>query len=126
MLFSDQTFFVFFAAYLTLHSAADDFHASIPLAAVRDRAMLIYELDGAPLPTKAGGPLRFLIPDDKVRRPAAGDSVISARDFIKSACTARSAPLVSMFSPACRIRSLQPRLVRVPPCRSHRRHRCCH
>jgi hypothetical protein len=51
------------AAYLTLHSAADDFHASIPLAAVRDRAMLIYELDGAPLPTKAGGPLRFLIPD---------------------------------------------------------------
>ena len=34
------------AAFLTLHSAADDFHASIPLAAVRDRAVLIYALDG--------------------------------------------------------------------------------
>jgi DMSO/TMAO reductase YedYZ molybdopterin-dependent catalytic subunit len=51
------------AAYLTLHSAADDFHASIPLAAVRDLAVLIYRLDGAPLPAKAGGPVRFLIPD---------------------------------------------------------------
>jgi DMSO/TMAO reductase YedYZ molybdopterin-dependent catalytic subunit len=51
------------AIYLTLHSAADDFHASIPLAAVRDRAVLIYALDGAPLPAKAGGPLRFFIPD---------------------------------------------------------------
>ena len=51
------------AAYLTLHSAADDFHASIPLAAVRDSALLIYQLDGAPLPAKAGGPVRFLIPD---------------------------------------------------------------
>ena len=50
-------------AYLTLHSAADDFHASIPLAAVRDRRCLIYRLDGAPLPAKAGGPVRFLIPD---------------------------------------------------------------
>jgi DMSO/TMAO reductase YedYZ molybdopterin-dependent catalytic subunit len=51
------------AQYLTLHSAADDFHASIPLAAVRERAIVIYALDGAPLPAKAGGPLRFLIPD---------------------------------------------------------------
>ena len=51
------------AKYLTLHSAADNFHASIPLAAVRDRAVLIYALDAAPLPAKAGGPLRFLIPD---------------------------------------------------------------
>ena len=51
------------AAFLTLHSSADDFHASIPLAAVRDRAVLIYALDGAPLPAKAGGPLRFFIPD---------------------------------------------------------------
>ncbi len=51
------------AKYLTLHATADDFHASIPLEAVRDRAVLIYELDGAPLPAKAGGPLRFLVPD---------------------------------------------------------------
>ncbi len=51
------------AVYITLHSTADDFHASIPLSAVRDRAVLIYALDGAPLPEKAGGPLRFFIPD---------------------------------------------------------------
>jgi DMSO/TMAO reductase YedYZ molybdopterin-dependent catalytic subunit len=51
------------ANYLGLHSAADDFHASIPLAAVADRALVIYRLDGQPLPAKAGGPVRFFIPD---------------------------------------------------------------
>ncbi len=51
------------ARYLTLHASADDFHASIPLEAVRERAMLIYRLDGAPLPSSAGGPVRFYIPD---------------------------------------------------------------
>jgi DMSO/TMAO reductase YedYZ molybdopterin-dependent catalytic subunit len=49
--------------YVTLHAAADDFHASIPLEAVRDTAVLIYQLDGAPLPASAGGPLRFFIPN---------------------------------------------------------------
>jgi DMSO/TMAO reductase YedYZ molybdopterin-dependent catalytic subunit len=49
--------------YLTLHSSSDDFHASIPLEAVRDRAILIYRLDGRPLPESAGGPVRFFIPD---------------------------------------------------------------
>lgn len=51
------------AAWLTLNSSRDDFHASIPLAAVRDRAMLIYRLSGEPLPAAKGGPIRFLIPD---------------------------------------------------------------
>ena len=51
------------AKYLGLHSSTDDFHASIPLAAVVDRALVIYRLDGQPLPTKAGGPVRFFIPD---------------------------------------------------------------
>ena len=51
------------AQYLTLHSASDDFHASVPLAAVRERGLLIYALDDGPLPAKAGGPVRFLIPD---------------------------------------------------------------
>jgi DMSO/TMAO reductase YedYZ molybdopterin-dependent catalytic subunit len=51
------------AKYLGLHSATDDFHASIPLAAVAERALVIYRLDGQPLPTKAGGPVRFFIPD---------------------------------------------------------------
>lgn len=51
------------ARYLTLHASADDFHASIPLDAVCDRAVLIYRLNGQPLPAKSGGPVRFFIPD---------------------------------------------------------------
>jgi len=49
--------------WLTLHASHDDFHASVPLAAVRDRGLLIYRLAGAPLPARAGGPIRFLIPE---------------------------------------------------------------
>jgi DMSO/TMAO reductase YedYZ molybdopterin-dependent catalytic subunit len=51
------------AKYLGLHSSTDDFHASIPLDAVADRALIIYRLDDQPLPVKAGGPVRFFIPD---------------------------------------------------------------
>ena len=51
------------AKYLGLHAAADNFHASIPLAAVRDKAIVIYGLFGQPLPAKSGGPVRFFIPD---------------------------------------------------------------
>lgn len=51
------------AKYLTLHASRDDFHASIPLDAVRDKAILIYRLGGKPLPESAGGPVRFYIPD---------------------------------------------------------------
>ena len=51
------------ARYLGLHSSLDDFHASIPLEPVRDRALVIYQVDGKPLATSQGGPLRFYIPD---------------------------------------------------------------
>lgn len=51
------------ARFLNLHSSRDDFHASIPLDAVRGRAILIYRLNGGPLGEKMGGPLRFYIPD---------------------------------------------------------------
>ena len=51
------------AKWLGLHAARDDFHASIPLAAVADKALVIYRRDGQPLPEKAGGPVRFFIPD---------------------------------------------------------------
>jgi DMSO/TMAO reductase YedYZ molybdopterin-dependent catalytic subunit len=51
------------AEWLNLHASRDDFHAGIPLADVRDRAIVIYRLAGAPLPEKAGGPFRFFIPD---------------------------------------------------------------
>ena len=51
------------ARYLGLHAAADNFHASIPLDGVRDKAFLIYEQAGQPLSPKAGGPCRFFVPD---------------------------------------------------------------
>src|SRR5687768_13022740 len=51
------------AKYLGLHAAADNFHASIPLEAVREKAIVIYGLFGQPLPAKSGGPVRFFIPD---------------------------------------------------------------
>lgn len=51
------------ATWLTLHASRDDFHASIPIDAVRDRAIVIYRLRGEPLPVSAGGPYRFFVPD---------------------------------------------------------------
>jgi len=54
--------------YLGLHSSTDDFHASIPLAPIVDRAFLIYRVSGAPLDAKAGGPFRFYIPNHKACR----------------------------------------------------------
>lgn len=51
------------ARYLNLHSAADNFHASIPLTAVAGKAIVIYRLNDQPLSPKAGGPIRFFIPN---------------------------------------------------------------
>jgi DMSO/TMAO reductase YedYZ molybdopterin-dependent catalytic subunit len=51
--------------YLGLHSSSDDFHASIPLAPIVDRAFLIYRVNGAPIDAKAGGPFRFYVPNHK-------------------------------------------------------------
>jgi DMSO/TMAO reductase YedYZ molybdopterin-dependent catalytic subunit len=51
------------AKYLGLSASRDDFHASIPLAAVAERGLVIYRLDGQPLSEQAGGPFRFFIPD---------------------------------------------------------------
>ena len=51
------------ATYLTLHATADDFAASIPLEAVRAEGIVVYRLNGQPLPAAKGGPVRFLIPN---------------------------------------------------------------
>jgi DMSO/TMAO reductase YedYZ molybdopterin-dependent catalytic subunit len=51
------------ARYLGLHAALDNFHASVPLSAVLERAFVIYQIDGGPLSEKAGGPFRFYIQD---------------------------------------------------------------
>jgi hypothetical protein len=49
------------ASHITLQATDGNFSASVPLAAVRDRAIVVYRLGEAPLPTAQGGPLRFFI-----------------------------------------------------------------
>lgn len=51
------------AQYLTIHASHDDFHASVPLAAIRDQAVVIYAGPDGPLSQAAGGPFRIWIPD---------------------------------------------------------------
>ena len=51
------------ADYLGLHASRDDFHASIPLAVVVDRGLLVHSIHGQPLAVDAGGPFRFYIKD---------------------------------------------------------------
>jgi DMSO/TMAO reductase YedYZ molybdopterin-dependent catalytic subunit len=51
------------ATHLTLLSSQDEFAASIPLEAVRDRGVLIYQIENRPLTLQEGGPIRFLITD---------------------------------------------------------------
>lgn len=67
------------AQYITLHAASDDFHASLPLDAVRLRAIVIYRLDGGPLPISAGGPVRFLIPDSAACQTAEIDECANVK-----------------------------------------------
>jgi DMSO/TMAO reductase YedYZ molybdopterin-dependent catalytic subunit len=49
------------ASHLTLHATDGDFSASVPLAAVRDRAIVVYRLGENSLPAAHGGPIRFFI-----------------------------------------------------------------
>jgi DMSO/TMAO reductase YedYZ molybdopterin-dependent catalytic subunit len=51
------------ASYLTLHASRDDFYVSIPLVPVRAQCIVVYSLEGGPLPTSEGGPLRLLVRD---------------------------------------------------------------
>ena len=49
--------------HLGLHGTRDNFHASIPLAPVLARGLIIYAAEGQSLSVAAGGPFRFFIPD---------------------------------------------------------------
>jgi DMSO/TMAO reductase YedYZ molybdopterin-dependent catalytic subunit len=51
------------ADFVTLHADRDDFHVSIPLAAVRGEGIVVYKLGPARLGPEHGGPIRFLIRD---------------------------------------------------------------
>jgi hypothetical protein len=49
--------------YLGLHAGRDDFHASIPLAEIVERGLLVHSINGQPLDPAGGGPYRFYIKD---------------------------------------------------------------
>jgi DMSO/TMAO reductase YedYZ molybdopterin-dependent catalytic subunit len=51
------------ANYLTLHASRDDFHVSVPLAAVRGEGIVVFHLASQPLDSAHGGPIRFIIKD---------------------------------------------------------------
>ena len=52
------------ADYLTLHADRDDFHVSVPLAAVRGEGVVVYKHSGRGLGLEQGRrPVRFLIKD---------------------------------------------------------------
>lgn len=70
------------ATHLTLNSA-DGFAASIPLAEIRDSGLIIFEIDGQPLPESAGGPFRFLIPNAAACRTAELDACANVKQLVK-------------------------------------------
>ena len=76
------------ADYLTLHASADDFHASVPLAAVLDRAYVVYSIEGQPLSSQAGGPVRLLIQDSTACHAAEIDECANVKflDRIELSC----------------------------------------
>ncbi|MCY4352153.1 MAG: molybdopterin-dependent oxidoreductase, partial [Gemmatimonadetes bacterium] len=45
------------------YADADRFSATVDLALVREQGLLIYGLEGQPLPASYGGPLRLIIPE---------------------------------------------------------------
>jgi 2-dehydropantoate 2-reductase len=50
------------AAWLDVASSDPAFAVSVPLSEVRQAGLVVYELDGAPLPPSKGGPFRLLVP----------------------------------------------------------------
>jgi len=51
------------ATHITFSASVDNFSASVPLAAVIDRAVLVYRQGLEPLSTRQGGPVRLFITD---------------------------------------------------------------
>jgi DMSO/TMAO reductase YedYZ molybdopterin-dependent catalytic subunit len=67
------------ATHLGLHGTRDDFHASIPLAPVQERGLVIYGVGDRPLATADGGPFRFYIPDHAVCHAAEIDECANVK-----------------------------------------------
>jgi hypothetical protein len=51
------------AGQAVFHSADDGFFARVSLAAAVENGILVYRMDGHPLPERMGGPLRLFVPE---------------------------------------------------------------
>lgn len=50
------------AKYVTFHSRDGEYAVSLTLEQARDYGILVYDLDGEPLPSESGGPFRLITP----------------------------------------------------------------
>lgn len=66
--------------WLTFHASRDDFAASVPAdPGILETGVVVYSLDGAPLPVEQGGPVRFLIPDPAACKTAELDECANVK-----------------------------------------------
>ena len=101
--------------YLTLHSARDNFHASIPLEPIAARAVLIYQLHGAPLAEKSGGPFRFYIPEHHTCRTDEIDECANVKFVDHMEFTARAVSIT--------VRTMKRSMHNCTPSKHRERHR---
>lgn len=66
------------ADHATLASTDGEFTASVPLDDILD-AILVYQLNGEPLPEQFGGPVRFLIPDARACHTGGADTCANVK-----------------------------------------------
>jgi mannose-6-phosphate isomerase-like protein (cupin superfamily)/glycosyltransferase involved in cell wall biosynthesis len=69
------------ATHVTFSASADNFSASVPLAAVIDRAVLVYRQGLAPLSTRQGGPIRLFITDVEACDVEGVNTCINVKDL---------------------------------------------
>ncbi|MHC4876334.1 MAG: molybdopterin-dependent oxidoreductase [Planctomycetota bacterium] len=70
------------ASHVTLHSD-DGFAASLPLDAVCELGIVLFEHDGEPLDSRSGGPFRFLIPNAAECKTAELDACANVKHLVR-------------------------------------------
>ena len=67
------------ANYLTLHASRDDFHVSVPLAPIRQEAIVVFRLGSERLDPRNGGPIRLIIRDPSACRSSELDDCANVK-----------------------------------------------
>jgi DMSO/TMAO reductase YedYZ molybdopterin-dependent catalytic subunit len=77
------------ANYVTLHADRDDFHVSVPLAAIRDQGIVVYRLGRHELGAENGGPIRLIIRDPSACHTGELDECANVKYLSRIELTAR-------------------------------------